>query len=117
MIKEPEMNWEDTQKWADQKISGLLAVAQRMGEKLIVGADPRDKLTTKDQQLELMAQQAIALRKRVDQLNEQKHLKAPQNKQLSYKKPQKSSQDELFDLFAERLAKKLGELEKKKPQE
>ena len=105
------MNWEDTQKWADQKIAGLLAISQRMGEKLIVGADPRDKLTTKDQQLELMQEQAIALRKRVNQTRE-----SP-NKQLSYKKSQKSSQDELFDLFAERLAKKLGELEKKKPQE
>lgn len=105
------MNWEDTQKWADQKIAGLLAISQRMGEKLIVGADPRDKLTTKDQQLELMQQQAIALRKRVNQTRESS------NKQLSYKKSQKSSQDELFDLFAERLAKKLGELEKKKPQE
>jgi hypothetical protein len=31
------------------------------------------------------------------------------------RKPQKSSQDELFDLFAERLAKKLGELNNKKP--
>ena len=106
------MNWEDTQKWADQKIAGLLAVAERMGNKLLVGADPRDKLTTKEQQLDLMQQQAIALKQKIDRQS-----RVNPNRQLSYKKPQKSSQDELFDLFAERLAKKLGELEKKKPQE
>ena len=107
------MNWEDTQKWADQKIAGLLAIAQRQGDKLIVGADPRDLLTTKDQQLELMQQQAIALRHKIDQSRG----KTARPAGYIAKKSQKSAQDELFDLFAERLAKKLGELEKKKPQE
>ena len=107
------MNWEDTQKWADQKIAGLLAIAQRQGDKLIVGADPRDLLTTKEQQLELMQQQAALLRQRMDQ-GRQKNARLTPN---LTKKPQKSSQDELFDLFAERLAKKLGELNNKKPQE
>ena len=106
------MNWQDTQKWADQKIAGLLAIAQRQGDKLIVGADPRDLLTTKEQQLELMQQQAVNLRKQIDA----KHGRARLTPNLT-KKPQKSSQDELFDLFAERLAKKLGELNNKKPQE
>lgn len=115
------MNWEDTQKWADQKIAGLLAVAQRMGDKLLVGADPRDKLTTKEQQLDLMQQQAIALKERISKAREDQAnallKKHPLRPNLT-KKPQKTSQDELFDLFAERLAKKLGELEqKKKPQE
>ena len=107
------MNWQDTQKWADQKIAGLLAIAQRQGDKLIVGADPRDLLTTKEQQLELMQQQAVLLRQRVDQ-NRQRNTRLTPN---LTKKPTKSSQDELFDLFAERLAKKLGELNNKKPQE
>lgn len=107
------MDWENTQQWADQKIAGLLAIAQRQGDKLIVGADPRDLLTTKDQQLELMQQQAIALRHKIDQ----SRAKNPRPGANLTKKTQKSAQDELFDLFAERLAKKLGELEKKKPQE
>lgn len=107
------MNWEDTQKWADQQVAGLLAVAQRHGDKLLMGTDPRDKLTTKDQQLDLMQQQAIALKQKIDQSRG----KNPRLSSNLTKKPQKSSQDELFDLFAERLAKKLGELEKKKPQE
>lgn len=107
------MDWENTQKWADQKIAGLLAIAQRQGDKLIVGADPRDKLTTKDQQLELMQQQAAALRQKVDK-ERGKNTRPAQN--LSRKMP-KSAQDELFDMFAERLAKKMSELEKKKPQE
>ena len=107
------MNWQDTQKWADQKIAGLLAIAQRQGDKLIVGADPRDVLTTKEQQLELMQQQAVLLRQRMDQ---GRHKNTRLTSNLT-KKPQKSSQDELFDLFAERLAKKLGELNNKKPQE
>jgi hypothetical protein len=113
MNKEQDMNWQDTQKWADQKIAGLLAIAQRQGDKLIVGADPRDLLTTKEQQLELMQQQADNLRKRID-AGRAKNLRLSPN---LTKKPQKSSQDELFDLFAERLAKKLGELNNKKPQE
>jgi len=113
MNKEQDMNWQDTQKWADQKIAGLLAIAQRQGDKLIVGADPRDLLTTKEQQLELMQQQAVLLRQRMDQ-GRQKNTRLAPN---LTKKPQKSSQDELFDLFAERLAKKLGELNNKKPQE
>jgi len=117
MTKEPEMNWEDTQKWADQKIAGLLAVSQRMGDKLLVGADPRDKLTTKEQQLDLMQQQAMALKQKVDRQNMERQVKNPRLSPNLAKKPQKTSQDELFDLFAERLAKKLGELEKKKPQE
>jgi uncharacterized NAD(P)/FAD-binding protein YdhS len=111
MNKEQDMNWQDTQKWADQKIAGLLAIAQRQGDKLIVGADPRDLLTTKEQQLELMQQQAINLRQRMDQ-GRHKNTRFASN---VAKKPQKSSQDELFDLFAERLAKKLGELNNKKP--
>ena len=105
------MNWQDTQKWADQKIAGLLAIAQRQGDKLIVGADPRDLLTTKEQQLELMQQQADNLRKRIDS----GRAKNPRLNANVVRKPQKSSQDELFDLFAERLAKKLGELNNKKP--
>jgi len=113
MTKEPEMNWEDTQKWADQKISGLLAIAQRQGDKLIVGQDPRDKLTTKEQQLDLIQQQSIALR----QKTEQSRAKTSRAGGYIAKKSQKSAQDELFDMFAERLAKKMSELEKKKPQE
>jgi hypothetical protein len=113
MTKELEMDWENTQKWADQKIAGLLAIAQRQGDKLIVGADPRDKLTTKEQQLDLIQQQAIALRQKVDQ-SRSKTTRPAQN--LS-RKSSKSAQDELFDMFAERLAKKMSELEKKKPQE
>jgi len=97
------MDWENTQQWADQKIAGILATSQRMGDKLLVGADPRDLLTTKEQQLDLIQQQSRA-----------KNLRPGAN---LTKKTQKSAQDELFDLFAERLAKKLGELEKKKPQE
>lgn len=77
MTKEPEMNWEDTQKWADQKIAGLLAVSQRMGDKLLVGADPRDKLTTKEQQLDLMQQQAIALKQKIDRQNMERQVKNP----------------------------------------
>jgi len=107
------MHWEDTQKWADQKIAGVLAIAQRQGDKLLVGADPRDKLTTKEQQLDLMHQQVINLRKRMD-LKQAKNMRNGAN---SARKATKSSQDELFDLFAERLAKKLGELNNKKPQE
>jgi hypothetical protein len=113
MNKEQDMNWQDTQKWADQKIAGLLAIAQRQGDKLIVGADPRDVLTTKEQQLELMQQQAVLLRQRMDQ-GRHKNTRLGTN---MAKKSTKSSQDELFDLFAERLAKKLGELNNKKPQE
>jgi hypothetical protein len=113
MIKEPEMDWENTQKWADQKISGLLAIAQRQGDKLIVGADPRDKLTTKEQQLDLIHQQAVALRQKTDQSRG----KITRSAQNLGRKSSKSAQDELFDMFAERLAKKMSELEKKKPQE
>lgn len=109
------MDWENTQKWADQKIAGLLAVAQRMGDKEIVGQDPRDKLTTKEQQYELMQMQAHALKAKITR----EGVKNPYLSSNMSKKPtktQKTAQDELFDLFAERLAKKLGEL-KKKPQE
>lgn len=105
------MQWEDTQKWADQKIAGLLAIAQRQGDKLLVGHDPRDLLTTKEQQLMLMQEQALRLRKQIDE----GRAKNPRLGTNMTKKPQKSSQDELFDLFAERLAKKLGELNNKKP--
>ena len=118
MNKEQDMNWQDTQKWADQKIAGLLAIAQRQGDKLIVGADPRDLLTTKEQQLELMQQQVLQMRQESEK--RQKDIRQMKNAYLKphlTKKPQKSSQDELFDLFAERLAKKLGELNNKKPQE
>jgi|GEM_PF-6980376 len=107
------MNWEDTQKWADQKIAGLLATAQRQGDTLLMGTDSRDRLTTKEQQLDLMQQQAKALK---DKVNQQPRVNPRVAQNLS-KKSSKSAQDELFDLFAERLAKKLGELEKKKPQE
>jgi glucan phosphorylase len=117
MNKEQDMNWQDTQKWADQKIAGLLAIAQRQGDKLIVGADPRDLLTTKEQQLELMQQQAVLLRQRVDQNRQNNRQNSTRFAPNLTKKPTKSSQDELFDLFAERLAKKLGELNNKKPQE
>ena len=108
------MSWEDTRKWADQKIAGLLAVAQRMGNKEIVGQDPRDKLTTKEQQYELMQQQAHTLKQRITSQQSGKTPRVAQN--LSKKSP-KTAQDELFDLFAERLAKKLGELGNKKPQQ
>lgn len=105
------MQWEDTQKWADQKVAGLLAIAQRQGDKVIVGADPRDLLTTREQQLALMQEQALRLRHRIDA----KQLKNPRLGANITRKPQKSTQDELFDLFAERLAKKLDELNNKKP--
>ena len=114
------MNWEDTQKWADQKIAGLLATAQRQGDTLLMGTDSRDKLTTKEQQLDLMQQQAIALKQKIDRQIMERQVKNPRltsNLAKDSAKAKKSSQDELFDLFAERLAKKLGELEKKKPQE
>ena len=111
------MNWEDTQKWADQKIAGLLATAQRQGDTLLMGTDSRDKLTTKDQQLDLMQQQAIALKQKIDRQIMERQVKNPRLTPNLTKKSQKSSQDELFDLFAERLAKKLGEINNKKPQE
>lgn len=115
------MGWEDTQKWANQKIAGLLAVSERMGDKLLVGADPRDKLTTKEQQYELMQQQAHALKAKIngDRLKDgAKNPRLAPNLANGLTKAKKTTQDELFDLFAERLAKKLGELEqKKKPQE
>jgi hypothetical protein len=111
MNKEHDMHWEETQKWADQKIAGVLAIAERQGDKLLVGADPRDKLTTKEQQLDLMHQQVINLRKRID-AKQAKNMRTGAN---LARKPTKSSQDELFDLFAERLAKKLGEINNKKP--
>ena len=111
------MNWEDTQKWADQKIAGLLAIAQRMGNKEIVGQDPRDKLTTKEQQYELMQQQAHALKQQVNRQNMERQLKNSRPGANLAKKSPKTAQDELFDLFAERLAKKLGELGNKKPQQ
>ena len=76
-----------------------------------MGADPRDVLTTKEQQLDLMQQQVINLRKRMDA----KHGKNMRTGANLARKPAKSSQDELFDLFAERLAKKLGEINNKKP--
>lgn len=107
------MDWENTQRWADQKIAGLLAVAQRMGNKEIVGQDPRDKLTTKEQQYELMQMQAHALKAKITR----EGARTPKTNPYLAKKGPKSSQDELFDLFAERLAKKLSEMEKKKPQE
>jgi len=113
MNEEHDMHWEETQKWADQKIAGVLAIAERQGDKLIVGADPRDVLTTKEQQLALMQEQAINLRKQIDA----KHGKNMRTGANLARKATKSSQDELFDLFAERLAKKLGELNNKKPQE
>ena len=113
------MDWENTQKWADQKIFGLLAIAQRQGDKLIVGQDPRDKLTTKEQQMDLIQQQAHALKQKVDRENMERQIQGKTHRAGGYiaKKSQKSAQDELFDMFAERLAKKMSELEKKKPQE
>jgi len=111
MEKEHDMHWEDTQKWADQKIAEVLAVAQRQGDTLIIGVDPRDRITTKEQQYELMQQQANALKQKISQERQ----KTPRSSPYLTKKPQKTSQDELFDLFAERLAKKLGELNNKKP--
>ena len=95
--------WEATQAWADKKISEIVAFSLERGERLLAGHDLRDKLTTLEQRQALLIDQAQKLRR-----NTQNIPKTGRNV------PNLGKNEQLFDLFAEKIAKKLSEIDKKK---
>ena len=95
--------WEATQAWADKKIADLVEFSIQRGERLLAGHDLRDKLTTLEQRQALLIEQAQKLRR-----NAQNAPKITRNV------PNMGKNEQLFDMFAEKIAKKLSEIEKKR---
>lgn len=102
--QEPDNSkWEATQAWATKKIEEIVTFSLERGERLLVGHDLRDKLTTLEQRQALLIEQAQKLRR-----NTQNIPKTGRNV------PNMGKNEQLFDLFAEKIAKKLSEIDKKK---
>lgn len=95
--------WEATQAWADKKIKDLVEFSVQRGERLLAGHDLRDKLTTLEQRQQLLIAQAQKLRRHV-----------PNMPKKSNNVPNMGKNEQLFDMFAEKIAKKLSEIEKKR---
>lgn len=95
--------WEATQTWATKKITDLVEFSLKRGDKLLAGHDLRDKLTTLEQRQRLLIEQAQKLRRHT-----------PNMPKRSTSVPNMGKNEQLFDLFAEKIAKKLSEIEKKK---
>ena len=102
--QEPDNSkWEATQAWATKKIEEIVTFSLERGERLLAGHDLRDKLTTLEQRQALLIEQAQKLRR-----NTQFPPKNTRNV------PNMGKNEQLFDLFAEKIAKKLSEIDKKK---
>ena len=102
--QEPDNSkWEATQAWATKKIEDIVAFSLERGERLLAGHDLRDKLTTLEQRQALLIEQAQKLRRNTQY--------APKNTRSV---PNMGKNEQLFDLFAEKIAKKLSEIDKKK---
>ena len=95
--------WEATQAWAIKKITDIVEFSLERGDRLLAGHDLRDKLTTLEQRQQLLIAQAQKLRK-----NTQNVPKRGMNV------PNMGKNEQLFDMFAEKIAKKLSEIEKKR---
>ena len=95
--------WEATQAWATKRISDIVQFSLERGDRLLAGHDLRDKLTTLEQRQALLIAQAQKLRK---------HTQKGPNHTRSV--PHLGKNEQLFDLFAEKIAKKLSEIEKKR---
>ena len=95
--------WEATQAWADKKIADIVEFSLKRGDRLLAGHDLRDKLTTLEQRQALLIEQAQKLRRNTPQAPKKGQQSAP-----AYKNEQ------LFDMFAEKIAKKLSEIDKKR---
>ena len=95
--------WEATQAWADKKIADIVEFSLKRGDRLLAGHDLRDKLTTLEQRQALLIEQAQKLRRNTLQTPKKGQQGAP-----AYKNEQ------LFDMFAEKIAKKLSEIDRKK---
>ena len=102
--QEPDNSkWEATQAWATKKITDIVAFSLERGERLLAGHDLRDKLTTLEQRQALLIAQAQKLRRHT-----------PNMPKRSTNVPNMGKNEQLFDMFAEKIAKKLSEIEKKK---
>ena len=95
--------WEATQAWATKRISDIVQFSLERGDRLLAGHDLRDKLTTLEQRQALLIAQAQKLRKNTQ--------KAPN---YTRSVPNLGKNEQLFDMFAEKIAKKLSEIEKKR---
>lgn len=102
--QEPDNSkWEATQAWATKKIEDIVTFSLERGERLLAGHDLRDKLTTLEQRQALLIAQAQKLRRNTQN--------TPKNTRSV---PHLGKNEQLFDLFAEKIAKKLSEIEKKR---
>ena len=90
------------QDWANKKIKGLLDFSMERGDRLLTGHDLRDKLTTLEQRQELLIAHAQRLRRGANRSMRER----PET-------PNISKNEQLFDMFAEKIAKKLSEIEKR----
>ena len=95
--------WEATQAWATKRISDIVQFSLERGDRLLAGHDLRDKLTTLEQRQQLLIAQAQKLRKNTQF--------TPKNTRSV---PNMGKNEQLFDMFAEKIAKKLSEIEKKR---
>ena len=95
--------WEETQAWATKKIADVVEFSIKREDRLLAGHDVRDKLTTLEQRQALLIEQAQKLRRNTLQTPKKGQQGAP-----AYKNEQ------LFDMFAEKIAKKLSEIDRKK---
>lgn len=96
--------WEATQEWANKKIADIVEFSLKRGDRLLAGHDLRDTLTTLEQRQALLIAQAQEMRKKSLSLPK----KGTNVPNMGYKNEQ------LFDLFAEKIAKKLSEIDKKR---
>ena len=102
--QEPDNSkWEATQAWATKKITDIVAFSLERGERLLAGRDLRDKLTTLEQRQALLVAQAQKLRRHT-----------PNMPKRSTNVPNMGKNEQLFDMFAEKIAKKLSEIERKR---
>lgn len=102
--QEPDNSkWEATQVWATKKIEDIVKFSLERGERLLAGHDLRDKLTTLEQRQALLIEQAQKLRRQ-----------APNQGRQGRTVPNMGKNEQLFDMFAEKIAKKLSEIEKKR---
>lgn len=89
---------EKSKVWADAKITELVKFSIGQGNKLLTGNDVRDKLTSLQQRQALIIIQAQKLHKRMI-------------KKTKPELPPMGRNEQLFDMFAEKIARKLSEIE------
>jgi hypothetical protein len=95
--------WEETQAWATKKIADVVDFSLKRGDRLLAGHDLRDTLTTLEQRQKLLIEQAHKLRRNT--------INVPKK---GNNVPNMGKNEQLFDMFAEKIAKKLSEIEKKR---